>query len=103
MGFIEQNLHRHSENVGVLFIITIDLQKVSISSTTPFALIDGVSSIQSEQKILFSMHTVFRIKNIQQMKEKKRIYEVQLTLTDVSNPQLTGITQQMRGGLEGVV
>ena len=92
MGFIEQNLHRHSENVGVLFIMTIDLQKMSISSTTPFALIDGVNSIPSEWKILFSMHTVFRIENIQQMKEKKRVYEVQLTLIDVSDPQLTEIT-----------
>ena len=48
------------------------------------------------------MYTVFRIENIQQMKEKKRVYEVQLTLTDVSDPQLTGITQQMHGGLTGV-
>ena len=70
MGFIEQNLHRHSENVDVLFLMTIDLQKVFISSTTPFALIDRVSSIPSEQKILSSVHTVFRIENIQQMKEK---------------------------------
>ena len=75
--------------------MTID-PEVSISSSTPFALIDHESAIPSEQEILFSIHTVFRIENIQQMKEKKGIYEVQLTLTDDNDPQLTGFTQRMR-------
>ena len=30
------------------------------------------------------------------MKDEKRIYEVQLTLTDDNDPQLTGLTEQMR-------
>ena len=96
MGFIEQNLMKNPDNVGVLFIMTIDLEKVSISSSTPFALIDNESAIPSEQKVLFSMHTIFRIGNIQQMKDEKRIYEVQLTLTDDNDQQLTGLTHRKR-------
>ena len=96
MGFIKGNLSKNADNVGVLFIMTIDPEEVSISSSTPFALIDDESAIPSEQEILFSMHTIFRIENIQQMKDKERIYEVQLTLTDDNDPQLTGLTQRMR-------
>ena len=100
--FIKPNLIKNPENVGVLFIMTIDPEKVSISSTTPFALIDHESAVPTEQDILFSMHAVFRVENIQQMKDKKRIYEVQLTLTDDNDPQLTGLTQRMREELVGV-
>ena len=64
MGFIQRNLMKNPDNVGVLFIMTMDPEKVSISSSTPFALIDHVSAILTEQEILFSMHTVFRIENI---------------------------------------
>ena len=96
MDFIERNLIKNPENVGVLLIVTIDPEEMSISSNTPFVLIDHESAIPSEQEILFSIHTVFRIENIQQMKDKKRIYEVHLTLTDDNNPQLTGFTQRMR-------
>ena len=71
MDFFKSTLIKYSENVGVLFIMTIDPEKMSISSSTPFALIDHESAIPSEQEILFSMYTVFRIENIQQMKEKK--------------------------------
>ena len=99
MGFIKGNLAKNPGNVGVLFIMIIDPEKVSISSSTPFALIDRVSAIPTEQEILFSMHTIFRIENIQLMKGEKRIYEVQLTLTDDNDPQLTGLAQRMRKGL----
>ena len=96
MDFFKPTLIKYPENVGVLLIMTIDPEKMSISSSTPFALINHESTIPSEQEILFSMHTVFRIENIQQMKEKKRVYEVQLTLTDDNDPQLTELTQRMR-------
>ena len=101
MDFIERNLIKYPEDVGVLFIMTFDPEKVSISSSTPFALIDHVSAIPSEQEILFSMHTVFRIETIQPMKDKKGVYEVQLTLTDDNDPQLTGFAQRMREELTG--
>ena len=100
MGFIERNLMKNPENLGVLFIMAIDSKKVSISSRTPFARIDHESAVPTEEEILFSMHTVFRIETIQQM-DKTPIYEVQLTLTDDNDPQLTGLTQQMREELKG--
>ena len=105
MDFIKRKLAKHPKKVGVLFIMTIDSEKVSIPSTTPFALIDHLSAIPTEEEILFSMHRIFRIENIQQMKDEKRIYEVQLTLTDDNDPQLTGLTQQMRkevGVVDGI-
>ena len=87
---------KYPDNVGVLFTLIFDAGKVSISSSTPSALIDHVSAIQSEEEILFSMHKIFCIENIQQMKDEKRIYEVQLTLTNDNDPQLTGLTHRMR-------
>ena len=102
MSFIKDNLSKYRENVGVLFMMTIDPEKVpSSSSTTPFALIDRESAIPSEQEILFSMHTVFRIDDIQQTREIKQIYEVELTLTGDNDPQLTGLTQRMREEIQG--
>ena len=96
-GFIERNLMKYPDNVGVFFIMTIDPEKVSISSSTLFALIDDESAMfPKEKEILFSMHTIFRIETIQQIKDKKRVYEVQLTLTDDNDPQLTGLTHRMR-------
>ena len=101
MGFIKGNLVKNPDNVGVLFTMIIDPEEVSISSSTPFPLIDHVSAIPTEEEIFFSMHTIFRIGNIQQMKENKRIYEVQLMLTDDNDPQITGLTQRMREELTG--
>jgi hypothetical protein len=47
--------------IGVVFKMVID----PWVSSTPFALINDVSFFKSsEQEILFSMHTVFRIGNI---------------------------------------
>ena len=102
MGFMEENLDRCSESMGALFIMTTDPQKVSASSTAPFALIDHASAIPSEQEILFPVHTVFHIEDIQQTKENKRVYEVQLTLTNYNDSQLTGLTQRMREDVRGV-
>ena len=104
MEFIERKLYKHPEKVCVLFIMTIDREKLSSSSfsSTPFALIDDESAIPSEQEILFSMHTVFRIDDIQQTNENKQIYQVQLTLTDDNDQQLNRLTQQMREEIGGV-
>ena len=42
------------------------------------------------------MHTVSCIDDIQLTKKNERVYEVQLTLIDDSNLQMTALTQRMR-------
>ncbi|CAF2133668.1 unnamed protein product, partial [Rotaria magnacalcarata] len=79
--FAPEALERNPDTVGVMFIMTIDPSKIS-SSITPFAMIDEHSAIPSEQEILFTMHTVFRVGEITQTAENSRLWEVQLTITD---------------------
>ncbi|CAF4339481.1 unnamed protein product, partial [Rotaria magnacalcarata] len=59
MNFVQDSPHESTDNVSVIFIMTIDPNKIS-TSNTPFAMIDEHSAIPSEQEILFTMHTVFR-------------------------------------------
>ncbi|CAF1344164.1 unnamed protein product [Rotaria sordida] len=71
------------ELTGVFFKIKID----PLISTTPFASIDDVSYFSdSEQEVLFSMHTIFRIGEMRQI--ENRLWEVILTLTSDDDEQL---------------
>ncbi|CAF1193709.1 unnamed protein product [Adineta ricciae] len=84
-------LNEHS--IGILFEITVHR---SISSS-PFASLDNISYFnQLEQEILFSMHTVFRIVEIEQMDDTNHIWQVKLTLTDDTDQLLTCLTEYMR-------
>jgi tetratricopeptide (TPR) repeat protein len=80
------------ESVGIVFVITIN---TSISSV-PFANINDVSYFPSENEILFSMHTVFRIGEIQQIGGNHRLWQVNLTLTSDNDPQLAALTKRMQ-------
>ncbi|CAF3877940.1 unnamed protein product [Rotaria sp. Silwood1] len=100
MRFVEDALRKYEHNVGVLFIMTIDPSNVS-ASNTPFALIDDYSAFPQEQEILFSMHTVFRVGEIQQTVHNSRLWEVHLTLTDDNDPQLAALTRRIHGELYG--
>ncbi|CAF4591190.1 unnamed protein product, partial [Rotaria socialis] len=75
--------------------MTIDPSKIS-TSITPFAMIDEHSGLPQEQEILFTMHTVFRVGEIKQTAENSRLWEVQLTITDESDPQLAGLTDRLK-------
>jgi tetratricopeptide (TPR) repeat protein len=79
-------------SVGILFVMTIDPSK----STTPFASINGVSYFQTEDEVLFSMHTVFRIGKIQSMGENHRLFQVDLTLTGEDDKDLQVLTDRIR-------
>jgi tetratricopeptide (TPR) repeat protein len=84
--------------IGVLFQITID----GLISSPPFALLHhDVSNFAFEQEILFSMHTVFRINEIEKLDDKGRLWQVKLQLTSDSDPQLGLLTKLMRGETEG--
>ena len=79
--------------VTVLFVMKID----SSISTTPFANVQKISYYRPEDEILFSMHSIFRIGQVQQLQEgNKCIWEVGLIQTNEDDPQLHQLTEKMR-------
>ena len=80
------------DSVGILFVMTIDPSK----STTPFALINGISYFPEEDEVLFSMHTVFRINDIKAMGESQRLFQANLTLTGENDNDLRVLTDHIR-------
>ena len=85
------------DKIGVLFEMTIDPSVLS----TPFAAIDAVSYFKAEQEVLFSMHSVFRIGEIQKMDNNSQLYHVQLKLTADDDPQLRILTEHIRQETSG--
>jgi tetratricopeptide (TPR) repeat protein len=86
-----------SSLVGILFILTID----PLMSSTPFADVRDVSAYQTEEEILFSMHSVFRIGNIKQIDGNSRLWQVDLTLTGDNDPHLHALTERIREEIAG--
>jgi tetratricopeptide (TPR) repeat protein len=80
---------------GVLFKMKID----PLVSTSPFGLL-GNSSHHSdnEEEILFSMHTIFRITELQRM-DHDRLWEVTLTSTSDNDKQLLQLTNHIQNEL----
>jgi tetratricopeptide (TPR) repeat protein len=95
--FAESN--RDNPNlVGILFVMTIDPSQ----STTPFASITDVSHYGGqEDEVLFSMHSVFRIRDIKSIGENDRLYQVDLTLTNDNDRDLRALTDRMEEELKG--
>jgi tetratricopeptide (TPR) repeat protein len=89
--FAERALGK-SDMVGILFRMSID---PSVSSA-PFAAIKEVSYFQTENEILFSMHTVFRIGDINKMDKNNLLYQVELKLTADDDQQLRTLTERIR-------
>jgi tetratricopeptide (TPR) repeat protein len=83
--------------IGVLFEITID-PSISLS---PFADITSASYFQEEEEILFSMHSVFRIRHVKQIDKNDRLWQVDLTLTNQNDPQLYALTKCMQQETKG--
>ncbi|CAF3552575.1 unnamed protein product, partial [Rotaria socialis] len=100
MEFVERTMKKNQDIVGVIFIMTIDQIKIS-PSNTPFAMIDEHSAIPSEQEILFTMHTVFRVVEIKQTPKNNRLWEVHLTITDENDPQLSTLTNRIKEEVRG--
>lgn len=78
--------------VSVLFQISID---PSVSSA-PFACVEEVSYYRTEEEILFSMHTIFRVGGIKKMDNNTSIYEVELKLTSDNDQELCVLTNRIR-------
>jgi tetratricopeptide (TPR) repeat protein len=95
LGFAK-NASKKTDMVGVLFKMTID---PSVSSA-PFASIQDVSYYKTEEEILFSMHTVFRVGEINKLDNKDSLYQVDLTLTADDDQQLRTLTERIREEFE---
>ena len=66
-------------------------------STTPFASINDVSYFgDKEDEVLFAMHTIFRIQDIQSMGGNGRLFRVELTLTSDNDKDLHVLTDRIR-------
>ncbi|CAF4033665.1 unnamed protein product [Rotaria sordida] len=92
-----QDALNNIDMIGILFKMIIEPSNLS----TPFGLIDGVSYFTSEQEILFSMHTVFRIGEIKQIDNNDRLYQVELKLTSIKNQQIIALTERLREETRG--
>ncbi|CAF1211270.1 unnamed protein product [Adineta steineri] len=78
--------------VGILFVMSID----PTHSTTPFASVSDVSYFHTEDEVLFSMHTIFRIGDIKPMDGNNHLYQVNLTLTNDNDQDLRTLIDQIR-------
>ena len=92
LRFAEQ-APKTDELVGVLFVMDID-PKVS---SAPFASVDEVGYYGSgEQEVLFSMHTVFRIREVTSIGENNRLVQVQLNLASDKDNDLCDLINYIR-------
>jgi tetratricopeptide (TPR) repeat protein len=96
LSFAESNVS-NPDRIGILFVMTID----STKSTTPFASVINVSYFHSEDEVLFSMHTVFRICDIKPMGENQRLFQVDLILTSDDDKDLRLLTNHIREETKG--
>lgn len=80
--------------VQIIFQMEIDPK----NSSVPFAVLKQ-SAFEDESEILFSMHTVFRIMNVQEL--ANGYFQVDLTLTTDNDAQLQMLTDFFRDEIGG--
>jgi tetratricopeptide (TPR) repeat protein len=95
-GFARGSLDNPA-SVGIVFVMTID----PLIKSTPFACINDVSYYKTEDEILFSMHTVFRIGNMIQINNDNRLWQIDLIQTTDNDPQLNDLTKRICGEIQG--
>lgn len=98
LGFAQNCLDKDDDHIGVLFQMNID----SSIDKSPFALLNDESYFDNtEQEILFSMNSVFRIGSIEQI-PNSQIYQIQLSLTtsDVDQ-QMQALYQRTQQEIQG--
>ncbi|CAF1280851.1 unnamed protein product [Adineta steineri] len=90
--FFAQQAATNPDLVGILFVMSIN----PTHSTTPFASISDVSYFHTEDEVLFSMHTIFRIGDIKPIDENNHLYQVNLILTNDNDQDLRTLTDHIR-------
>ena len=91
LEFIRRNPSK-DDFISVLFVMRID---PSIKNA-PFANVDKISAIPTEEEILFSMHSVFRAGKIKQLPGSIPVWEIELTLTSDNDPELRELTESIQ-------
>ncbi|CAF0951715.1 unnamed protein product [Didymodactylos carnosus] len=89
LHFARRSLNR-SDTTPVLFEMVIDTEKCR----QPFSNIKTVSDFSSEDEILFSMGTVFRIVSIEKLK-KEGVWNVKLELNGDEDIELSVLTKHI--------
>ena len=91
MPFVRRAL-RDPASIGVLFVMKVNPQQ----STVVFASVADISAYKQEHEVLFSMHSVFRIRTVKQMNENQRLFSVNLALTNNTDRELQKLTTKIR-------
>ena len=78
--------------VGVLFQMKIN----ESCSSDHYAYINDISQHNSEEEILFSMNTIFRIGEIKALNDTNRLWQVNLTITKDDDKDLTALADHLR-------
>ncbi|CAF3356854.1 unnamed protein product [Rotaria socialis] len=83
-------------HVGIFFSIQPNaaIMTQDKKSLYPFASLRNVSYYPNENEILFSMHTIFRIKNVHEIDE--RLWQIDLNFTNDQDEQLNILLKQLR-------
>ncbi|CAF0955311.1 unnamed protein product [Adineta steineri] len=87
---------QNHEIVGILFEIEID---PTIFTPTHWAWIASESRYPEEEEVLFAMHSIFRINEIEKLDD--RYWKVQLSLTSDNDPELKKMTEFIREATKG--
>ncbi|CAF1301552.1 unnamed protein product [Rotaria sp. Silwood1] len=85
-------------SVGVLFVMNID-RNICTNSSTPFAELSKVGFYKDqEEEILFSTHTIFRIDRIERIEDNHtdRLWQVNLTIVGNQDDDFNKLTARLR-------
>jgi len=87
-----EGIKQIEDMIGILYVITV----YPNSTTVPFANINGVSNLPEEDELLFSMHAIFRIREIIPVLDAKNLYEVHVESTKDTDLQLGKLMQKVQ-------
>lgn len=96
LAFAQSNSD-HVDSVGILFQITMDTR----TSTTPYARINEFTHYSDERELLLSMHSIFRIEDIEMSEDSKNLWIVNLKMTNDNDPLLSALTEHLRKETNG--
>ncbi|CAF1184274.1 unnamed protein product [Didymodactylos carnosus] len=88
---LAQQSMNHNGVISVLFEMDIQVQKC----ISPFAAIEELSAVKTENEILFSIGTVFRIESVEKQ-DFTNIWNIKLALTGEEDKELKTLTNQIR-------
>lgn len=90
------NARSNPDLIGILFVISID----PAQSTIPFASVNKMSAFgDTEEEVLFSMHSIFRIRDIKSLSRSNNLYQVDLILTNDNDNDLRAVSERIRNAL----